>query len=40
VYPGHRYSVASSATIGAITEQNYVFRPTSKQQWLTMFGAN
>lgn len=39
VYPGHRYSVASSATLAAIAEQNYVFRPASKQQWLTMFGG-
>lgn len=38
VYPGHRYSTPSSATIDAIRQQNYVYRPTSKQQWLTMFG--
>jgi hydroxyacylglutathione hydrolase len=38
VYPGHRYSVPSSATIDAIREQNYVFRPRSKEQWLTAFG--
>lgn len=38
VYPGHRYSLPSSATIDAIREQNYVFRPKSKEQWLAMFG--
>lgn len=38
VYPGHRYSNPSSATIDAIRQHNYVYRPTSKQQWLTMFG--
>lgn len=38
VYPGHRYSLPSSATLTAIREQNYVFRPTSREQWLTMFG--
>lgn len=38
VYPGHRYSVPSSATIDAIREANYVFRPRSKEQWLTAFG--
>src|SRR5688500_400330 len=27
VYPGHRYSVPSSATMQAITEMNYVYRP-------------
>ena len=39
VYPGHRYSMASSATLAAITEMNYVYRPSSKEQWLTMFGG-
>jgi glyoxylase-like metal-dependent hydrolase (beta-lactamase superfamily II) len=38
VFPGHRYSMPSSASIEAIREQNYVFRPSSKDQWLTMFG--
>ncbi len=38
VYPGHRYSLPSSATMTAIREQNYVFRPASREQWLTMFG--
>jgi glyoxylase-like metal-dependent hydrolase (beta-lactamase superfamily II) len=39
VYPGHRYSVPSSATIDAIRESNYVFRPSTKEQWLTMFAG-
>ena len=38
VYPGHRYSVPSSATMEAITEMNYVYRPTSEADWLAMFG--
>lgn len=38
VFPGHRYSMPSSASIAAIREQNYVLRPASKDQWLTMFG--
>ena len=38
VFPGHRYSAPSSATIDAIKQQNYVYRPQNKQQWLTMFG--
>jgi hydroxyacylglutathione hydrolase len=37
VYPGHRYSTPSSATMTAIREQNYVFRPSTRAQWLTMF---
>ncbi len=38
VFPGHRYSQPSSATIDAIRESNYVYRPKNKDQWLTMFG--
>jgi glyoxylase-like metal-dependent hydrolase (beta-lactamase superfamily II) len=37
VYPGHRYSMPSSATLSSIVEENYVFKPASKQQWLSMF---
>lgn len=39
VYPGHRYSMASSATMDAITEMNFVYRPKTKEQWLMMFGS-
>lgn len=39
LFPGHKYSIASSATIGATRESNYVLRPSTKQQWLAMFGA-
>jgi glyoxylase-like metal-dependent hydrolase (beta-lactamase superfamily II) len=39
VLPGHRYSDASAATMAAVKEINYVFKPKSKQQWLTMFGG-
>ncbi len=39
VFPGHRYSMPSSATMTAIREQNYVFRPSTRDQWLTMFGS-
>lgn len=38
VYPGHRYSMPSSATMASIREQNFVYKPASKQQWMTMFG--
>jgi glyoxylase-like metal-dependent hydrolase (beta-lactamase superfamily II) len=38
-YPGHRYSLASSATMTAITESNYVFQPKTKADWLRMFGG-
>ena len=38
VYPGHRYSLPSSATLESIRESNYVFQPQSAEQWLQMFG--
>ncbi len=38
VFPGHRYSVPSSATMAAVREDNYVFRPTSREQWMVAFG--
>ena len=40
VYPGHRYSVASSGTMAAIKEANYVYKPRTREAWLTMFGQN
>jgi glyoxylase-like metal-dependent hydrolase (beta-lactamase superfamily II) len=39
VMPGHRYSQASSATLGTVKEVNYVFKPATKEQWLAMFGG-
>ena len=39
VYPGHRYSVASSGTMEAVKESNYVYKPRTRDAWLTMFGA-
>ena len=38
VYPGHHYSAPSSATMQAVREINMVFKPATKQAWLTMFG--
>lgn len=38
VFPGHRYSQPSSATLEAIVESNYVFRPQNASQWLQIFG--
>src|SRR5687768_17281897 len=39
VFPGHRYSLASSATLDAIKEMNFVYKPSTKEQWLSMFGG-
>lgn len=37
VYPGHRYSVASAATLEAVKEINMVLKPRTKQAWLSAF---
>lgn len=38
VYPGHRYSVASAGTLEAVKEVNTVFKPPSRDAWLSVFG--
>ncbi len=40
VFPGHKYSVTSSATMEATRAGNYVFRPKSREQWMMMFGQS
>lgn len=37
IYPGHRYSVASTATLEAVKEINMVFKPPTREAWLTAF---
>jgi hydroxyacylglutathione hydrolase len=37
VCPGHRYSLPSTGTLGAVREANYVFKPPTKAAWLQMF---
>ncbi len=39
VFPGHRYSPASVGTMAAIKELNYVYKPSTREQWLTMFAG-
>ena len=39
VFPGHAYHPASRATISAVKEMNYVYKPKSRDAWLTMFGG-
>lgn len=39
VFPGHHYSKPEAATLAEVTDTNFVYRPTSKQQWLQMFGS-
>jgi len=38
LFPGHRYSPEPSASMGVTRQRNMVFRPQSKEQWLTLFG--
>jgi hydroxyacylglutathione hydrolase len=37
VFPGHNYSMNTSATMATTREQNMVFRPSSEEQWLRAF---
>jgi glyoxylase-like metal-dependent hydrolase (beta-lactamase superfamily II) len=39
LYPGHQYSMEPSASMGETRQMNYVFRPKTAEQWLTMFGS-
>ncbi len=38
LYPGHLYSEKPSATMAETRNRNVVFRPSSLEQWLMMFG--
>ncbi|MCU1360616.1 MAG: hydrolase [Ilumatobacteraceae bacterium] len=40
VFPGHRYSQPSSATMGDIVQTNYVFKPTTVDAWMQWFGRS
>lgn len=39
LFPGHQYSVESSALMGETRARNVVFRPRTPEQWLAMFGG-
>jgi glyoxylase-like metal-dependent hydrolase (beta-lactamase superfamily II) len=38
VLPGHRYSEPPAARLSDVKEFNYVFKPRSREAWMTMFG--
>jgi len=38
LYPGHLYSPEPNAPLGEVRSKNVVFRPKTREQWLTMFG--
>jgi glyoxylase-like metal-dependent hydrolase (beta-lactamase superfamily II) len=39
LYPGHFYAADPSATMGETRQYNYVFKPRTVEQWLSMFGS-
>jgi glyoxylase-like metal-dependent hydrolase (beta-lactamase superfamily II) len=38
LYPGHWYAPQPYGSLGETRRENYVFKPRSEEQWLTMFG--
>jgi len=38
LYPGHMYSPEPNAPLGDVRRTNIVFRPRTRDQWMTMFG--
>src|SRR5918996_659521 len=38
LFPGHLYSPDPSATMGETRARNYVFRPRSLEEWMSLFG--
>ena len=40
VYPGHRYSQPSIASMAAIVQTNYVFKPKTVDAWMQWFGTS
>lgn len=38
VFPGHRYSAPASAPLDVVRAQNFVFAPSSRDEWLRHFG--
>jgi glyoxylase-like metal-dependent hydrolase (beta-lactamase superfamily II) len=39
LFPGHLYSAEPSASMGETRQVNFVFRPRSPQEWMSMFGG-
>jgi glyoxylase-like metal-dependent hydrolase (beta-lactamase superfamily II) len=38
IYPGHHYSQPNSESLGIVKSTNFVFKPSTKQAWLEVFG--
>ncbi|MCU1398054.1 MAG: hydrolase [Acidimicrobiales bacterium] len=39
VYPGHMYSMPSSGTMSELRDDNYVFKPKTRDAWMQWFGG-
>ncbi len=39
VYPGHMYSMPSSGQLSELREDNYVFKPKTREMWMQWFGG-
>ncbi len=39
VYPGHMYSTPDSADLQSIRQNNYVFKPKTREAWIQFFGG-
>jgi glyoxylase-like metal-dependent hydrolase (beta-lactamase superfamily II) len=39
LFPGHQYSVASSAPMGVVRRENFVLAPRTREQWFAMFAS-
>jgi len=39
LFPGHLYSPKPSQSMGETRQQNYVFAPSTAEQWMAMFGG-
>ena len=38
LYPGHLYDPRASASLGETRRSNFVFKPKTEAEWLSMFG--
>ena len=39
LFPGHLYSPKPSQSMGETRQHNYVFAPSTAEQWMAMFGG-
>jgi hydroxyacylglutathione hydrolase len=39
LFPGHLYSAEASLSMGEVRQRNFVFAPSSLEQWLAAFGS-